>query len=124
MNKKDFKNCLYQMVKNDYGFEIYNNDENIIRFSFYHLNSVYNAFCTSVAINGEFGSPSINWQYAKENKRIAKYAEKIVAFMVEYKQKYGNIEWCEKEIEYYSQLSNAIYKAKYSTKIFLHTENL
>lgn len=124
MNKREFKVCLYQMVKNDYGFEIYNDDKNIIRFSFYHLNNVYNAFCTSVFFNESWGSPSINWQYANENKRIAKYAEKIVAFMVEYKQKHGNIEWCKNEIEYYSQLSNAIYKAKYSTEIFLHTENL
>lgn len=121
MTNQQFKNCLYQLVKNDYGFELYNHNDNIIRFSFYHLNSIYNAFCTAVFFNGKWCAPSVNWQHAAENKRIANYVEKIVAFMAEYQKKYGNIEWCINEIEYYSKLADSVFHAKYDVKIMLHT---
>lgn len=123
MTNQQFKNCLYQLVKNDYGFEMYNHNDNIIRFSFYHLNSTYNAFCTTVFFNNKWCAPSVNWQYATENKRIANYTEKIVAFMAGYQEKHGNIEWCLNEIEYYSKLANNVFHAKYDIGIVLHTMN-
>ena len=123
MTNQQFKNCLYQLVKSDYGFELYNHNENIICFSFYHLNSLYNAFCTAVFSNNKWCVPYVDWQYATENKRIANYTKKIVAFMIEYHKNHGNIEWCINEIEYYSKLANNVFHAKYDTEIVLHTMN-
>lgn len=122
-NRQELKNALFQLVKMDYGFEVYNDNENIVRFSFYHLGSVYNAFCTAVKINGDekFSEPSVEWQYAMPNKKAEKYAYKVVSAIIQLKAvKYNGY---AEEVEYYKNLSEMVYKAKYSTEVWLHTEN-
>lgn len=86
-SRQELKNALYQLVKMDYGFEIYNDNNNLVRFSFYHLGSVYNAFCTAVKVNSEdnFSEPLINWQYATPNKKAEKYACKVVSAIIRLK---------------------------------------
>ena len=113
------KHELFQLVKMDYGFEIYNVNDTVIKFSFYHLGSVYNAFCTSVFYNGEWGEASINWQYAKSNKAAARHAAAVVDCLVRLHGTADDL--AEKEVEYYKALSDQIFNAKYSTAVELHT---
>lgn len=122
-NYQELKKTLYQLVKMDYGFGIYNDEENIIRFSFYHLDSVYNAFCTSVKVNNDdnFSTPSVEWQYATPNKKAEKYACKVVSAIIALKAKKRD-EYND-EVEYYKNLSEMVYNAKYATKVWLHTES-
>ncbi len=122
MTTKEFKRAFALLVKNDYGFEVYNANRNLFRFSFYHLNSTYNAFCSSVYFNNKWSESTVNWQYAAENKKIEKIVKKIVDFAVEYYQKYGNFDLVEKEIEYYEKLSDMVFEAKYSINTMFHTE--
>ena len=76
-SRETLKNSLYQLLKMDYGFELYNYNENVIRFSFYHLNSVHNAFCTSVYFRDKWSDPQIYIQYATHNARAEKHAKQI-----------------------------------------------
>lgn len=115
------KNSLYQLVKMDYGFELYNDEDNIIRFSFYHLNSVYNAFCTAYKNNNRWYNSGISWQYATVNKKAALHAEKIVTACIALRQ-LNKKDLYNSEIEYYKNLSSVIYKAKYSNEVWLHTD--
>lgn len=121
-SREILKSELFQLVKMDYGFEIYNLSESVIRFSFYHLGSVYNAFCTSVFFDGKWSDPAINWQYASENKNAAKHAKKIVSCLVNlHRLKADKI--AETEVNYYKALSDKVFSAKYSLDVELHTIN-
>lgn len=119
-SRETLKRELFQLVKMDYGFEIYNLSESVIRFSFYHLGSVYNAFCTSVFYNGRWTDPGIDWQYATPNKNAAKRAEKIVKCLIALHQlKADHIS--ETETAYYKELSEKVFSAKYAIAVELHT---
>ena len=113
------KRELFQLVKMDYGFEIYNMNQNSIRFSFYHLGSVYNAFCSSFYFAGKWSEPGINWQYARENKKAAKHAAAIVECLILMQGTADDL--AEKEVSYYKTLSSKIFEAKYSIAVELHT---
>ncbi len=110
---------LFQLVKMDYGFEIYNMNGSAIRFSFYHLGSVYNAFCSTVYFRGEWSSPGIEWQYARENKKAAKHAAAVVACLIRMQGTADDI--AETEVNYYKALSEKVFHAKYSIAVELHT---
>ena len=116
-NLKYLKSKLFQLVKIDYGFEIYNKNSECIRFSFYHLGSVYNAFCTTVFFNGSWSAPRIEWQYAKQNKTAAELVKEIVICLLALQ----NNAQAEKEVEYYKALSKQVFNAKYSIETQLHT---
>lgn len=124
MTTKEFKRALALLVKNDYGFEVFNTNKHLFRFSFYHLNSTYNAFCTSVYYGNKWSESTVEWQYATKNKKIEKIVKKVVDFAVEYYQKYGNFDLVEQEIEYYKKLSDMVFEAKYSLNTMFHTEEL
>lgn len=113
------KSNLYQLVKNDYGFEIYSKSDEYMRFSFYHLNSCYNAFCV---VNLTTGESWLEWQYAKINKKIVSYVQKICDCIVNI-NRLNKFDLVEKEVNYYADLSHAVFKAKYATEIMLHTYN-
>lgn len=124
MTNQQFKNCLYQLVKNDYGFELYQANDKTIVFSFYHLNSVYNALCSAIQWKKDWYIQNIDWQYCQHNKKIENYVVKIVSFMVEQYRIYKNFDYCEKEVAYYKELSELVYKAKYQIDgVYLHTMN-
>lgn len=119
-SREILKQELFQLVKMDYGFEIYNLSDTVIRFSFYHLGSVYNAFCTSVFYNGRWIDPGIDWQYATPNKNAAKRAKKIVNCLIAlHNLKADHIS--ESETAYYKALSEKVFSAKYSIETELHT---
>lgn len=117
-NIEQFRTTLHNLVKMDYGFEAYNWSDNSFRFSFYHLNSCYNAF--AVASNYYKTEVTTEWQYATPNKRAEKYACAIALFCLTNERKR---EWCLKEIDYYAQKAHAIYEAKYDTQITIHSWN-
>jgi hypothetical protein len=118
-NLQYLKSKLFQLVKIDYGFEIYTQNSELIRFSFYHLGSVYNAFCTTVKFNNQWSAPAIDWQYARENKTAATLAKEIVICLLAMQSDPR----AEKEVEYYKTLSQQVFNAKYSIDIELHTIN-
>ena len=119
-SRETLKKELFQLVKMDYGFEIYTLSETVIRFSFYHLGSVYNAFCTSVFYNGHWTEPGIDWQYATPNKAAEKRAKKIVACLIALHNLKAD-QLSETETAYYKALSEKVFEAKYSIATELHT---
>lgn len=120
-SREILKRELFQLVKMDYGFEIYNLSKNVIRFSFYHLGSVYNAFSASFFYADKWSDPGVNWQYARENKAAAKHANTIVNCLINL-HRLGADTISEKEVNYYKELSKKIFEAKYSLSVLLHTE--
>lgn len=120
-SRETLKRELFQLVKMDYGFEIYNLSDNVIRFSFYHLGSVYNAFCTSVYHAEKWTDPGIDWQYARKNETAAKRAKKITQCLVNLHRLNADT-LAETEVNFYKELSQKIFEAKYSIAVELHTE--
>lgn len=106
----------------DYGFELYNYNNNVIRFSFYHLNSVYNAFCVSVFYRDKWTDPNIELQYADGNKKAEKHAKQIVNSIINLYKLQKNFDLVLSEIEYYKKRADAVFNAKYSIETTLHTE--
>ena len=106
----------------DYGFELYNYNDNVIRFSFYHLNSVYNAFCTSIYFRDQWTDPEINLQYAAGNKTAEKHAKQIVKSIITLYKLQKNFDIALSEIEFYSKRAKAVFDAKYSIKTALHSD--
>lgn len=113
------KKLLLQLVKMDYGFEIYNKTPELIRFSFYHLGSVYNAFCTTLYFENTWTAPRIDWQYARPNEKAAQIAKEVVLCLLTLK----NDERAEQEVLYYKNLSTMVFEAKYTISVELHTIN-
>lgn len=122
-SRETLKNSLYQLLKMDYGFELYNYNDNMIRFSFYHLNSVYNAFCTSVYFRDKWTEPEINLQYAAGNKNVEKHAKQIVNSIINLYKLQKNFDLALSEIEFYKKRADAVFNAKYSIETILHTED-
>lgn len=117
-NMEQFRTALHNLVKMDYGFEAYNWTVNSFRFSFYHLNSCYNAFAVaSDYIKTDVG---VEWQYATPNKKAGKYACEIALFVLMHPSKR---EEYLKEIEWYAQKAHAIFEAKYSYEVNAHDWN-
>ena len=121
-SRETLKNSLYQLLKMDYGFELYNYSDTVIKFSFYHLNSVYNAFCTSIYFQDQWSEPSVNWQYAAKNKDVEKHAKKIVNSIITLYKLQKNFDIALSEIDFYKKRAQAVFDAKYSLTTTLHTE--
>lgn len=113
------KRELFQLVKMDYGFEIYNMNQTVVRFSFYHLGSVYNALCSSVYFQGKWSEPGVDWQYAQVNKTAAKHAIAITGCLMLMQGTADDL--AEKEVSFYKALSEKVFEAKYSISVELHT---
>ena len=121
-SRETLKNSLYQLLKMDYGFELYNYSDAVIKFSFYHLNSVYNAFCTSIYFQDQWSDASISWQYAAQNKDAKKHAKKIVNSIITLYKLQKNFDIALSEIDFYKKRAQAVFDAKYSLTTTLHTE--
>lgn len=115
------RNELHALLKMDYGIEIYNMNENIIRLSFFHLNSFYNAFCTTL-ISENGCNPSFNWQYARINKAVEKRVLRLINAVYSLQARHKT-ELIENEFAYYKTLSDQVFNAKYTTAVMLHTVN-
>lgn len=116
MTKQEiFKTNLYNLLKKDVAIEIYNQQNDTIIFSFFHLDSVYNGL---IWYNTKTKIYNIDFQYHDYTKTLENLLRKVMQ----------NIEWfkldyIEKEINFYRELSTKIFDAKYSTKTLLHTIN-
>lgn len=118
-NLQYLKKQLFKLVKMDYGFEIYNKTPELIRFSFYHLGSVYNAFCTTIYFKDAWTAPKIDWQYARPNEKAAQIAKNVLLCLIALK----NDDRAEQEVLYYKNLSTMVFEAKYNISVELHTLN-
>lgn len=117
----EFKESLMQLVRNDYGFKLYNYNENGVRISFFHLNSYHNAFCSMQYQYDK--EPFINWQQATPNKKIGNLVAKIVDYIARYYYLQHNYDFIVNEFKYFEKLSNTIYNAKYSIENNKHIYN-
>ena len=119
LNSTKFKENLLKVVRMDYHIQVYNYSDDFFTISFNHLNSVYNGLAT---ININTGKTIIDYQYHTKNKQIEKIIISILEYIRVQKRLRKNYDWIIDTIDYYSELSKTIFKAKYSTSIILHTE--
>lgn len=122
-NYEILRGSLYALLKMDYKIELYNYNENSIKLSFYHLNSVYNAFVTSVNMNG-WSDSFIDYQYATKNKKATSYARRAISAVIAIYEKEKNFDNITKEFSFYGQRANAVFNAKYDLKTALHSVNV
>ena len=120
----ELRSALLQLLRMDYGVELYNWDEKILRVSFYRLSSVYNGFCTTFTFSGDWTEPEVNWQYSTPNKRAEKLVKRATSAALQMFKKRGSWDLVEQEFDYYKPLFNAVFEAKYSIPVELHTEGV
>lgn len=120
----ELRSALLQLLRMDYGVELYNWNENILRVSFYRLSSVYNGFCTTFTFRGDWTEPEVNWQYSAPNKKAEKLVKRATSAALQIFKKRGSWDQVEQEFDYYKPLFNAVFKAKYSIPVELHTEGV
>ncbi len=121
LNSIKFKEDLLKLVRMDYHIKVYNYNDNIFTISFNHLNSYYNGLA-SVHINST-RYISINWQYHAKNKKAEKYIHNILNYIWTYKTLKNSYDWIIDELNYYNDLSQQIFNAKYNLDVVLHTIN-
>lgn len=114
-----FKQKMLTLLKSDYGVELYDYNENFVRISFYHLGSVYNAFCSAFYDD----ETSVNWQYAAHNKKVESAVKWITAFCVKCFHDGKHVDFVKSEFEYFKERSAAVFAAKYSIETDLHVFN-
>lgn len=119
-SNEEFKRKMLALLKSDYGIELWNVGGGFVRVSFYHLGSVYNALCSGFVGDDE---PSVNWQYARPNKKAEKLVKWITQYIITYYSQNNNIDYIESEFDYFKKLSGAVFDAKYSTETALHVMN-
>ena len=122
-NYEVLRGSLYGLLKMDYKIELYNYNENSIKLSFYHLNSVYNAFVTSVNMHG-WSDSFIDYQYATKNKKATIYARRAINAVIAIYEKEKNFDNIIKEFDFYGERADAVFNAKYNLKTALHSVNL
>ena len=116
MTKQEiFKTHLYNLLKKDIAIEIYNQQNNTIIFSFFHLESVYNGLIWYDISTHEY---NINFQYHEYSKTLEKSLEKLLACL-----QWFRMDYIEKEMDFYRKAAQKIFESKYSLDIVLHTIN-
>lgn len=122
--KIELRTALLQLLRMDYGVELYNWNENICRLSFYKLSSVYNAFCESHVFDDNWTAPAVSWQYATRNNRAERLAVRAVNAAVQLYRKTGSWDAVETEFKYFEPLSKSVYDAKYSIQRDLYAAGM
>lgn len=116
MTKQEiFKTNIYNILKKDIAIEIYNQQNETIIFSFFHLDSCYNGL---IWYNTKTNIYNIDFQYHDYTKTLDKLLTKIMDNI-----KWFKYDYIKKEIAFYRALSKKIFDAKYSLDIVLHTIN-
>lgn len=109
------KTNLYNLLQNDIAIDIYNHQNDMIVFSFFHLSSVYNGL---IWYNTKENTYTIDFQYHDYTKKTEKLLIKFLESC-----KINIISFIFQEVEYFRNLSKQLFDCKYSLDIDLHVFN-
>lgn len=112
---EQLKTNLYNLLKNDYTIEHWNENNYSITFSFFHLSDCYNALIHYIPSEKTF---SISWGYVTPTKKAEKLLKKLFQSFDGLK-----IDYILREVDYYRALAKQLFKCKYDLDIYLHTIN-
>lgn len=113
--QENLKRNLNNLLLNDILIDIYNEQNDIIIFSFCHLSSVYNGL---IWYNIKEKTYNINFQYHDYTKKLEKLLIKFLESI-----KINNLQFVFQEVEYFKTLAKKIFDCKYSLDIYLHIIN-